>query len=57
MSFKAIATLLYAQSERVRSAMTTPIRPLLSATSITSRAKASQVGTSESRGSHEHAAE
>jgi uncharacterized protein YbjT (DUF2867 family) len=57
MSFKAIATLLYAQSERVRSAMTTPIKPLVSATSITSRAKAKSDGSSESRGSHDHAAE
>jgi hypothetical protein len=57
LSFKAIATLLYAQSERVRSAMTTPIRPLLSASRITARAKANQVATSGSRGSHEHAAE
>lgn len=57
MSFKAIATLLYAQSERVRSAMTTPRQPLVSATRITSRAKAKTEGSSEARGSHEHAAE
>lgn len=57
MSFKAIATLLYAQSERIRSAMTTPTKPLISATLITSRAKAKSDGSSQSRGSHEHAAE
>jgi hypothetical protein len=60
MSFKAIATLLYAQSERVRAAMTTPLRPLVTATRLTSRAKASEQVShvrSESGGSHEHAAE
>ena len=57
MSFKAIATLLYAQSEAVRSAMSTPVRPLVSATQIASRARSRNVGTSQPRGSHEHAAE
>lgn len=57
MSFKAIATLLYAQSDRVRSAMVTPTRPLVSATHITSRVKAKSDGSSQSRGSHDHAAE
>ena len=59
LSFKAIATLLYAQSESVRSAMTTPTRPpvLVSAAQIASRVKARAEAMSESRGSHEHAAE
>lgn len=64
LSFKAIATLLYARSERVRDAMTTPRTPdrtsrapLVSATRITSRAKAKIEASSESRGTHEHAAE
>jgi hypothetical protein len=64
MSFKAIATLLYAQSERVRVAMTTPLNPdstsqapLVSATRMTSRAKAKTAASTESRGAHEHAAE
>lgn len=57
MSFKAIATLLYAQSEPVRAAMTTPRRPLVNAARLTSRAKPVHEASSESRGSHEHAAE
>ena len=64
LSFKAIATLLYARSERVRDAMTTPRTPdrtsrspLVSTTRITSRAKAKIEASSESRGTHEHAAE
>ena len=64
MSFKAIATLLYARSESVRAAMTAPVRvrprALVSATQIASRVKAkagATQATSASRGSHEHAAE
>ena len=64
LSFKAIATLLYARSERVRDAMTTPWipdrtsrAPLVSATRIASRAKAKIDASTESRGTHEHAAE
>ena len=64
MSFKAIATLLYARSERVRAAMTTPLIPdrkshvpLVSATRITSRARAKTEASTGSRGTHEHAAE
>ncbi len=64
LSFKAIATLLYAQSGRVRAAMTTPRVadrashvPLVSATRITSRAKAKIEASTKSRGAHEHAAE
>jgi hypothetical protein len=62
MSFKAIATLLYVQSDRIRSAMTAPVRSavaqglasgdgLVSATRLTSHGKSSNGG-----GSHEHAA-
>jgi hypothetical protein len=59
MSFKAIVTLLYARSESVRSAMTTPVRSLalVSAAQIASRVKAKAEAISESRGSHDHAAE
>ena len=66
MSFKAIATLLYARSERVRAAMTTPLlpdrrshAPLVSATHITTRARAQArtEASTASRGAHEHAAE
>ena len=64
LSFKAIATLLYARSERVRDAMTTPLdrtsrAPLVSATRITSRARARGKieASTESRGTHDHAAE
>lgn len=66
LSFKAIATLLYAQSERVRAAMTTPRlsdrtshASLVSATHLTSRARleAKNLASTESRGAHEHAAE
>ena len=70
LSFKAIATLLYARSERVRAAMTTPLNPdrtshalahapLVSATRITShaRARGKIEASTESRGTHEHAAE
>lgn len=60
MSFKAIATLLYAKSEAVHTAMTTPVgrvdarvpepsqeEPLISAARLTSRAKASISGAQE----------
>jgi hypothetical protein len=63
MSFKAIATLLYSRSEAVRSAMTTPVRSLVSATRLAhrvdrgARLEASTQDVSEPGGSHEHAAE
>lgn len=64
MSFKAVATLLYAKSEAIRAAMTTPLHAdasLVSAMRLTARARVTnvdgrqqQIGEGES---HEHAAE
>ena len=71
MSFKAIATLLYAQSDLVRAAMTTPVQGLLanrpiepaaadliSAARLTSRGKKAEHAerAAQTGGSHDHAA-